>query len=199
MPPPGAYSWDMAKTTYHIYGLIDPRSHELYYVGKTMRVLHDRMDEHFFASADTLVSKKNRAIIASGGLPQIIKLNTAEDEATAFHKELYWIHFFAGQGTGLKNREAQAWFLKRYDEAFGGQDRKTPFPASGKRLRAGKPIPKLKPDTHGKVQEQYPTLDDINIAELEAEWRTWLSQPGKTRPQNPDAAFVAFCKQKLQE
>jgi hypothetical protein len=41
--------------------------HELYYIGKTRRVLHDRIDEHFFDAADTLVAKKNRAIIQSGG------------------------------------------------------------------------------------------------------------------------------------
>ena len=78
----------MAKTPYLIYGLIDPRNHELYYIGKTRRVLHDRMDEHFFDTAETLVAKKNHAIRQSGHLPQILKLDTAEDEATAFHKEL---------------------------------------------------------------------------------------------------------------
>ena len=41
-------------------------------------------------------------------------------------------------------------------------------------------------------------LDDNDIAELEAEWRAWLNTPGKTRPQNPDAAFLAFCKRKMQ-
>ena len=44
----------MAKTPYLIYGLIDPRNHKLYYIGKTRRVLHDRMDEHFFDAAETL-------------------------------------------------------------------------------------------------------------------------------------------------
>jgi hypothetical protein len=188
----------MTKTPYLIYGLIDPRNHELYYVGKTRRVLHDRMDEHFFDAADTLVAKKNRAILASGGLPQILKLDTAVDEATAFHKELAWIHTFAGQGRELKNREAQAWFRKRYDEVFGAQEPKNPSPVSRARPRAGKAIPDLHPETYGKVQALCSTLNANDIAELEAEWRAWLATPGKEPTKHPDAAFLAFCKRKLQ-
>jgi hypothetical protein len=188
----------MAKTPYLIYGLIDPRNHQLYYVGKTRRVLHDRMDEHFFDAAETLVSRKNHAIRQSGVLPQILKLDTAEDEATAFHKELYWIHYFTGQGRGLKNREAQAWFRKRYDEAFGTQAPQNAFPASRARPRAGKAIPDLHPETYGKIQALCPTLDANDIAELEAHWRAWLATLGKQPPQHPDAAFLAFCKRKLQ-
>ena len=188
----------MAKTPYLIYGLIDPRNHELYYMGQTRRVLHDRMDEHFFDAADTLVAKKNQAILASGGLPHIVKLDTAEDEAAAFHKELYWIHSFAGQGRGLKNREAQGWFRKRYDEAFGTQIPPKAFPASRARPKAGKAIPDLHPETYGRVQTLCPTLDANNLAELETEWRAWLATPGKQAPRHPDAAFLAFCQRKLQ-
>jgi hypothetical protein len=57
----------------------------------------------------------------------------------------------------------------------------------------------LHPDTYGKAQGEHPTLDDNDIAELEQAWRTWLATPGKTRPKNPDAAFLAFCRRKLQD
>ena len=152
----------MASSPYLIYGLIDPRNHELYYIGKTRRVLHDRIDEHFFDAADTLVAKKNRAIIQSGGLPQILRLETAEDEATAFHKELAWIHTFAGQGRELKNREAQAWFRKRYDDTFGSSDRKTASPALSKPPRPGKPIPNLQP---GPLRQGTGPLPDARSTE----------------------------------
>src|ERR671916_8296 len=49
-------------STYKIYLLVDPRSHAPYYVGQTRRPLYDRMDEHFFEQAETLVAKKNRAM-----------------------------------------------------------------------------------------------------------------------------------------
>ena len=188
----------MATSRYHIYGLVDPRSCELYYVGQTKRALHDRMDEHFFDSTDTLVSKKNQAIIASGQLPQIIRLDTADDETTAFHKELYYIHWFSAQGKGLKNREAQGWFFKSYEDAFGSQGHKNQTSASGKRPKARKAIPALNKETYGKVQELCSTLDANNIAELEEAWRAWLATPGKQRPKHPDNAFIAFCRQKLQ-
>jgi hypothetical protein len=60
-------------------------------------------------------------------------------------------------------------------------------------------VPKLHPDTYDKVQGAHPTLDTNNIAELEQAWRAWLTKPGKTRPQNPDTAFLAFCRRKMQE
>jgi hypothetical protein len=144
------------------------------------------------------VARKNHAIRQSGHLPQILKLDTAEDETTAFHKELYWIHTFAGQGGGLKNREAQAWFRRRYDKAFGAQEPQNAFPASSARPRAGKAIPDLHPGTYSKVQALCSTLDANDITELETEWRAWLATPGKQPPKHPDAAFLAFCKRKLQ-
>lgn len=169
---PTPYKREMATSRYYIYGLIDPRSCEVYYVGQTKRALHDRMDEHFFESSDTLVSKKNQAIIQSGQLPQIIKLDTAETEKQAFHKELTWIHLFAGQGRALKNHEAQKWFLSRYDEFFGSQGSKNTASASRKRPRTRKAIPKLKAETYDEMQKLCATLDANNIGELEEAWRT---------------------------
>jgi hypothetical protein len=44
------------------------------------------------------LGQTRRSIIGGVRQPaQILKLDTAKDEATAFHKELYWIHYFAGQ------------------------------------------------------------------------------------------------------
>jgi hypothetical protein len=108
--------------TYKIYLLVDPRSHVPYYVGQTQRPLYDRMDEHFFDHAWTLAAKKNRAIIQSGLLPVVVKLDEVKDARTAFHRELYWIHKLAAEGHHLKNREAQGWFMARYGETFGRKE-----------------------------------------------------------------------------
>jgi hypothetical protein len=108
--------------TYKIYLLVDPRSHAPYYMGQTQRPLYDRMDEHFFEHAETLAAKKNRAIIQSGLLPAVVKLDEVKDARTAFHRELYWIHKLAAEGHHLKNREAQGWFMARYGETFGRRD-----------------------------------------------------------------------------
>jgi hypothetical protein len=109
-------------STYKIYLLVDPRSHTPYYVGQTRRPLYDRMDEHFFEQAEALVAKKNRAIILSGLLPVVVKLDEVRDAQAAFHRELYWIHKLAAEGHVLKNREAQGWFPQRYEEAFGRRE-----------------------------------------------------------------------------
>ena len=108
--------------TYKIYLLVDPRSHVPYYVGQTQRPLYDRMDEHFFDHAGTMAAKKNRAIIQSGLLPVVVKLDEVKDARTAFHRELYWIHKLAAEGHHLKNREAQGWFMARYGETFGRRE-----------------------------------------------------------------------------
>ncbi|MBI3797219.1 MAG: hypothetical protein HY268_09680 [Deltaproteobacteria bacterium] len=45
-----------------IYGLIDPRNNELYYIGQTRRDLVERTDKHLFESGNSLVYKRNCAI-----------------------------------------------------------------------------------------------------------------------------------------
>lgn len=179
--------------SWKIYGLIDPRNHRLYYIGKTARVLEERMDEHFFDSGNTQVAKKNHAIIQSGQQPHILLLEEGiEDEAVAFHKELHWIHYWTSQGKPLRNREAQHWFRERYDDAFSGTRSR---PAAKANAQA---IPALQANTYARVQALCPTLDHDDITELEIAWRTWLATPGKTPPKKPDAAFTAFCQKKLE-
>jgi len=49
--------------------------------------------------------------------------------------------------------------------------------------------PALRPDTFDKVRKLCVGYD---IYALESEWRTWAAK--KPAPDNPDAAFIAFCK-----
>ena len=178
------------KQTFRIYGLIDPRDHRFYYVGRTGRALHDRLDEHFFAQGDTRVSGKNQAIQKSGQLPQVVVLDAARDETTAFHRELYWIHKLASEGHTLKNREAQAWFVRRYEERVSGRGQSPPAKTGKKGERTPKKQPLLlKAETYRKAKELAPGVD---IQAEEAAWRKWLAQPGKTPPRNPDAHFLTF-------
>ena len=136
----------------------------------------------------------------SGKQPQILLLEEGiQDEAIAFHKELYWIHYWAAQGKPLRNREAQRWFRERYDDTFGRSGKASSLPEPRQqRPKASQIIPALRPETYGRIQALCPTLDQNDIAELEATWRTWLATPGKTPPRQPDAAFIAFCQRKLE-
>jgi len=49
----------------------------------------------------------------------------------------------------------------------------------------------LQTDTLAKAKKAAPGWD---IYLLEQEWRGWLANSGKPRPDNPDAAFIGFCK-----
>ncbi len=103
--------------TFKIYGLIDPRDSEFYYVGQTRRKLTDRFDEHLVNPTETLVSKRNQAIQRCGIAPGIVTLDKGiKDERTAFYRELYRIFEKVSEGHHLLNREAQSWFYERYDE-----------------------------------------------------------------------------------
>lgn len=52
----------------------------------------------------------------------------------------------------------------------------------------------LRPDTCEKAHEVAPGWD---IYYLEQEWREWIAD--KEPPQNPDAAFIGFCKQRFRK
>jgi len=64
---------------------------------------------------------------------------------------------------------------------------------AGELLAGGSPAPRtefpLRPDTFEKVRKACPGYDTYY---MENEWRMWAA--GKPKPENPDAAFIAFCK-----
>lgn len=53
----------------------------------------------------------------------------------------------------------------------------------------------LKTETFEKAKRAAPGLD---VYYLESEWREWMAQKSK-RPENPDAAFIGFCKRKAKQ
>ena len=88
------YSWyniDSEEFMY-IYGLIDPRGPELFYVGRTAKP-SARLRKHRYPSSDA--GKKLRArveeIKRNGGLPEMVILEQADDPS----REYVWIQFFA--------------------------------------------------------------------------------------------------------
>jgi plasmid replication initiation protein len=54
-------------------------------------------------------------------------------------------------------------------------------------------LPRLKTETFEKAKRAAPGWD---VYQLEYEWRKWIA--GKKMPNNPDAAFIAFCRKKYQ-
>ena len=53
----------------------------------------------------------------------------------------------------------------------------------------------LKTATYEKARQAVPGLD---VYALEQDWREWIAKTGKL-PENPDAAFIGFCKQKAKQ
>lgn len=53
----------------------------------------------------------------------------------------------------------------------------------------------LQTETFAKAKRAAPGLD---VYALEQDWREWIAKTGK-RPDNPDAAFIGFCKQKAKK
>lgn len=49
----------------------------------------------------------------------------------------------------------------------------------------------LKSDTYEKARRAAP---DWDIYMLEQYWRGWINEKGKAKPDNPDAAFIGYCK-----
>ena len=56
------------------------------------------------------------------------------------------------------------------------------------------PVICLKTITYEKAKHVAPGLD---VYALEQEWRNWIAKKGE-QPKNPDAAFVGFCRRKVQ-
>ena len=89
-----------------IYGLFDPHTGELRYVGQTKNSLKTRLRSHIQASSLAVDTYKVRWIkkLLSQNLKPIIseiqQLNTLEELPTA---EMYWIKFFKNQGCRLTN------------------------------------------------------------------------------------------------
>ena len=53
----------------------------------------------------------------------------------------------------------------------------------------------LHTETYTKAKRAAPGLD---VYSLEQDWREWIARTGKL-PENPDAAFIGFCKQKAKQ
>lgn len=73
------------------------------------------------------------------------------------------------------------------DDIITFTNRRRTIPA-GRQTR----LPLLMTETYEKAKRAAPGLD---VYFLEREWREWSA--GKVSPQNPDAAFIAFCRQKF--
>jgi hypothetical protein len=89
-----------------IYGLFDPRTNELRYVGKTDQTLKDRLKAHI--GRRNLTSKRHSSrwisgIINSGARPEIFEIEKVPPGWDWKECEEFWIEYFKSIGCRLTN------------------------------------------------------------------------------------------------
>lgn len=90
-----------------IYGLIDPRTSELRYVGQTSRRVKTRLTAHLKSASDKSklhVAVWLRGVLLDGLCPDIEVFEAFEDDAEADEAEAFWIQYFSSIGCRLTNR-----------------------------------------------------------------------------------------------
>lgn len=85
-----------------IYGLSDPRTSELRYVGRTKRKLNVRLQQHLqpaYLKPNTHKNAWVKSLLSDGIKPEIFEIETTED----FEAEEFWIAYFKSLGCNLTN------------------------------------------------------------------------------------------------
>jgi len=72
-----------------VYGIIDPRSDEIFYVGETGNFERRRRDH--LAGTDQLSGVVVKQIRANGFVPLFVVLERCADEEAALRTEIFWI------------------------------------------------------------------------------------------------------------
>lgn len=85
-----------------IYGLIDPRTHHLRYVGKTEYSLRKRLTQHVRRAKNAGVREWIEGLAADGLRPEICEIETVPSTGW-MAAEVFWIAFFRCAGAELFN------------------------------------------------------------------------------------------------
>lgn len=94
-----------------VYGIIDPRSDALFYIGQT-RCFARRRSEHL-EGTDQISGLVIRQIQEAGFLPHFLVLERHDNEETALRAEIYWIETLLARGIELTNAQAFEGFNDR--------------------------------------------------------------------------------------
>jgi hypothetical protein len=91
-----------------IYGLCDPRSGELRYIGVTVAKLATRLSGHLTESVahyakDTEKKRWLNELTAAGFTPEVFSIETVQFDGHR-QEEQFWIHYFRALGCRLTNQ-----------------------------------------------------------------------------------------------
>jgi hypothetical protein len=90
---------------YKIYGLIDPRSNKLCYIGYTTQTLKNRLRQHLNPKDENMskIAKLQRYLNKYDKKLSIIEICNCKSEEEMYEKEIYYISHFKSLGYTLKN------------------------------------------------------------------------------------------------
>ena len=91
----------------YIYGLVDPRTEQLRYVGKTVD-MYERYRDHKRVRKNCYLRNWFRQVVACDLLPEMFLIETVA-EADWPAAERFWINYFEYIGANLCNRHAGGW------------------------------------------------------------------------------------------
>lgn len=90
-----------------IYGLVDPRDRQVFYIGLTNN-LYLRFKQHMLMTGEnTRKQDRIQAILDARMLPWMLTLEVVDDDVSPREREIGWIQAYLNSGVELLNDEAQ--------------------------------------------------------------------------------------------
>lgn len=163
-----------------IYGLTDPRTGELRYVGKTVNSMELRLRIHLQAARSRKwgrpILRWIRSVVRSGSQPQIFEIETIQAGGDWTEAERFWIAYFRSVGASLCNITSGG---------DGASDR--PFPAACLSPEFRARVGKQSKDRWATKREQI--IEAQNAGKRNPNWRKANSERAKARWQDQNSPY----------
>jgi len=109
---------------YNIYGLIDPNTHMIRYVGCTIN-LKARYKSHFTDQSNKRKLEWINTLVANNQKPNLVILMQTKNILVAREKEIYWQNKFGKEN--LLNGPAGLYSCKAFVRKYNGEKGRGPF------------------------------------------------------------------------
>lgn len=185
----------MSTVTFRIYGLYDPRTGELRYVGQTRKGLRERLGAHVKEAKKDRTHKAAwiRSVLADGHAPEIHLLQEFSTQLEADQAEVYWISFFGLAGR-LTNLAAGGVFGGSGPKSLATREKISK--ANIGRKHSAEAIAKITAAVRARryTPEQRKRMGASKVGKTRgppsAEWRAKISASLKGRPHAPMSAEI---------
>jgi hypothetical protein len=154
-----------------IYGLVDPLTNELRYVGKTVKRLPKRLVDHIAAAKRSRTKRHCLAWIAglllNGRAPEIFALETVPAGECWIEAEQFWIAYWRFVGADLCNLTIGGEGAPGARKSAAERERISRFFSGPDSPNRGRPMPAATKDALRKARAQ---------KEADPEWKAWALQ-----------------------